>query len=84
MTDSIEHDILVYLRHLDAKMDQIMVLMQENREQLTAIKEGAANARRDWLVETEAAAIVSARLDRLEERVERIERRLGLIDAALH
>ena len=66
MADDPDNIVLVYLRRLDEKVDRIVDEMLDVKVRLTAVGEGLAG--------------VNRRLDRLEIRVERIERRLDLVD----
>ncbi len=66
MADDPDNIVLVYLRRLDEKVDRIVDEMLDVKVRLTAVEEGLAG--------------VNRRLDRLEIRVERIERRLDLVD----
>jgi len=58
--------ILQYQRRFDGKLDRVVDEMLDVKVRLTAVEEGLAG--------------VNPRLDRLEIRVERIERRLDLVD----
>ena len=58
--------ILVYLRRFDEKFDRVIDDMRDLKTRMTAVAEGLVGIHR--------------RLDRLETRVERIERRLDLVD----
>jgi hypothetical protein len=58
--------VLQYLRRFDAKLDRIVDEMPDVKVRLAAVEEGLAG--------------VNRRLDRLEIPVERIERRLDLVD----
>ncbi|MCO5131105.1 MAG: hypothetical protein M9932_11130 [Xanthobacteraceae bacterium] len=58
--------ILVYLRRFDEKLDRVIDDMRDLKIRATAVEEGLVGIHR--------------RLDRLETRVERIERRLDLVD----
>jgi len=66
MAEDPDNIVLVYLRRLDEKVDRIVDEMLDVKVRLTAVEEGLAGV--NW------------RLDRLEIRVERIERRLDLVD----
>jgi archaellum component FlaC len=57
---------LGYLRRFDERLDRVIDEMLDVKVRLTAVEEGLAGANR--------------RLDRLEIRVESIERRLDLVD----
>ena len=58
--------VLQYLRRFDEKLDRVIDEMLDVKVRLTAVGEGLAG--------------VNRRLDRLEIRVERVERRLDLVD----
>ena len=81
MSDSPDNLVLVLLRRLDAKFDRMAEDMQDVRQRLTSVELGLAAVRREVAVLAEADAHLSARIDRLGERMERIERRLDLAPA---
>jgi hypothetical protein len=58
--------VVQYLRRFDAKLDRVVDEMLDVKVPLTAVEEGLAG--------------VNRRLDRIEVRVERVERRLDLAD----
>lgn len=58
--------ILRYLRSIDTKLDRVIDDLHDLKTRVTSLEEGLAG--------------VNRRLDRLEVRVERIERRLELVD----
>lgn len=66
MSDQPADLVLVFLRRLDAKMDRLIDDVHDAKVRLTGVEEAVAGCNR--------------RLDRLETRIERIERRLDLID----
>ena len=66
MVDEPDNLILQYFRRFDAKLDRVVDEMLDVKVRLTAVGEGLAG--------------VNRRLDRLEVRGERIERRLDLVD----
>jgi archaellum component FlaC len=68
MVDEPENLILSLLRRMDAKLDRVIDDVQDLKVRMTAVEEALVGVHR--------------RLDRLEVRVERIERRLDLVDAA--
>ncbi len=65
MADEPDNLVLVYLRRLDEKVDRLIDDVQDLKVRMTHVEEGLAG--------------VNRRLDRLEVRVERIERRLDLV-----
>ena len=66
MADEPEDLLSVYMRRLDAKMDRLIDDMADVKIRLTNLEEGQA--------------VMNRRMDRLEARVERIERSLDLVD----
>ena len=68
MVDEPENVILALLRRMDAKLDRVIDDVQDLKVRMTSVEEALVGVHR--------------RLDRLEVRVERIERRLDLVDAA--
>jgi archaellum component FlaC len=66
MVDAPDNLVLQYLRRFDEKLDRVVDEMLDVKVRLTAVEEGLAG--------------VNRRLDRLEVRVERIERRLNLVE----
>jgi archaellum component FlaC len=60
--------VLVLLRRIDERTERMAEDLQDLKVRVTSVEEGLAG--------------VNRRLDRLEGRVERIERRLELTDAA--
>jgi archaellum component FlaC len=67
MADEPDNIVLTYLRRIDAKLDRVIDDVQDLKVRMTNVEEGLAG--------------VNRRLDRLEVRVERIERRLDLVDS---
>jgi hypothetical protein len=66
MADEPDNILLQYMRRFDEKLDRVIDEMLDVKVRMTAFEEGLAG--------------VNRRLDRLELRVERIERRLDLVD----
>jgi len=66
MTTEPDNIVLQYLRRFDEKLDRVVDEMQDVKVRLTALEEGLAG--------------INRRLDRLDGRVERIERPLDLVE----
>ena len=64
MTENVENLILERLRRMDEKLDRIGEMGRENRERLGHLEE--------------AYVSISRRVDRIDDRLERIEKRLDL------
>jgi archaellum component FlaC len=68
MAQEPDNVVLVLLRKIDERTDRMANDLQDLKVRVTSVEEGLAG--------------VNRRLDRLEGRVERIERRLELTDVA--
>jgi len=66
MADEPDNILLQYMRRFDEKLDRVVDEMLDVKVRLTAVEQGLAG--------------INRRLDPLELRVERIERRLDLVD----
>ena len=67
MAEEPDNIVLVLLRRIDERTERMAEDLQDLKVRVTAVEEGLAG--------------VNRRLDRLDARVERIERRLELTDA---
>ncbi len=67
MAEEPDNIVLVMLRRMDAKLDRLVDDVQDLKVRVTSLEEGQAGIHR--------------RLDRMELRIERIERRLDLVGA---
>lgn len=67
MSEQPENLMLVYLRRIDEKVDRLTDDLRELRARMGGVEQGVAQ--------------LSARIDRLTDRVERVERRLELSPA---
>ena len=78
MSDAPENLTLVFLRRLDAKIDRLAEDMREVKQRLTGLEIVVGN-----LAATESShyAMTAERVDRLSQRIERIETRLDLREA---
>jgi len=74
MIDQPHNLMLVLLREMDAKLDRLLGDMQEAKGRLTSLERQIALLHGDF-------AGQSARIDRIELRLERIERQLELAPA---
>lgn len=78
MTENIENLILEHLERFQIGQDRIERKLEEVVTRLGALEIGVASVRRDFAHAEENAAAISVRVDRLNERLDRIERRLEL------
>jgi hypothetical protein len=78
MSDQPESLMLVFLRRLDAKMDGLVQDIAELKYRMTAVEIQLGS-----MASTDQShyASLALRLDRHEARLERIERRLDLVEA---
>ena len=79
MADEPEKIVLAMLRRLDGKMDEMSHDIRDINQRLTTLEIAVAN-----LAATEAShyANLVLRVDRVEERMARIEKRLDLVEPA--
>ena len=66
MAEEPDNLTLVYLRRLDPKMDRVLEDVQDLKVRMTHVEEGLAG--------------VNRRLDRMDTRPDKVERRLELVD----
>jgi hypothetical protein len=77
MTDEPESLTRRFLRRLDTKMDQVIDTVREHSQRLTALEIAVGNLA---AAEMTHYASTAARVDRMGERLDRIERRLDLTE----
>jgi hypothetical protein len=76
MSDEPDKLILVDLRRLDAKLDGVIDVQGDQGRRLTSLEIAVANLA---ATETSHYANLALRVDRVDERLLRIERRLDLV-----
>jgi hypothetical protein len=78
MSEEPDNFILVFLRRLDGKIDQVLQTLGDHGRRLTALELAVGN-----LAATEMShyANTAMRIDNMSERIDRIERRLDLREA---
>ncbi len=74
MANEPENILLVYLRRLDEKMDRIIEDVQDVKRPLTSLEAAVAMVHGDF-------AGQSLRIDRIETRLDKIDRRLDIGNA---
>jgi len=77
MSDDPDNLMLVYLRRLDAKLDQVIETQRDHGRRLTSLEIAPGNAA---ATEMNHYANTSLRADRVDDRLDRIERLLDLKD----
>ena len=82
MTDlsNVESLVLEHLRHIRARVDQIADDVGELKMRMGNVEAGIAGVRREVLQADETDIRQQMTLDKLTARVERIERRLDLVE----
>ena len=82
MTDlrNVESLVLEHLRHIRARVDQIADDVGELKLRMSSVENGIVQMRRDVLQADETDIRQQITLDQLAARVERIERRLDLVE----
>ena len=81
MSDDPTDLVLEPLRAIRSDLSDVRETLREHGHRVNRIELGLAGLRRDQALDAEQSAHVEARLDRLGERIGRIEERLDLKDA---
>lgn len=80
MAEEPENIVLAYLRRIDLNVKDLQRGQSEVLNRLNRLEEGVARVRRDQANDAETVAHLQAQVDRLREQIERINRRLDLVD----
>ena len=78
MSDNTEHLVLEHLWHIRGRVDLIADDMKEVKHGLSALESSLSLVRREIIVGDEAGARQQVSIDRIMDRLERIENRLEL------
>jgi predicted trehalose synthase len=78
MTEGVENLILEPLKRFHAGQERIERKLDEVVTRLGHVETGLAGLRREFAYAEESAASMGVRMDRINERIERIEKRLEL------
>jgi hypothetical protein len=78
MTDNIENMLLEHLKRFQATLERIERKQEETITRIGHLEVSVAGLRRDIAHGEEVDASGAVRIDRLSERIDRIERRLEL------
>ena len=76
--ENVENLVIEHLKRFQAGQDRIERKIEEVITRIGHLEIGLAAIRRDFAHAEEQAATMSVRMDRMSERIERIERRLEL------
>lgn len=80
MSENLETLVLEHLRHIRGRVDQIADDTKEVKLRLSSFESSMALVRREIIIGDETGARQQATIDRIMDRLERIERRLELQD----
>lgn len=80
MSDQPDNLVLVYLRRIDERLERIELDMRDVKRRLTALEESQARMHHDIAAIRGDYAGLQLRMDRFDERLARIERRLDLAE----
>jgi ubiquinone biosynthesis protein UbiJ len=80
VTDAPDNLVLELLRAIRGDIAKLQTGQMEILTRLGRLEEGQARIRRDTGADAETVAHVQAQMDQLRGRLERIERRLDIID----
>ena len=72
--------VLEHLRAIRADVHEIKTVQREHGHRLSRLEVGVAALRRDQADDAENSAHLSARMDAMREEIDRIKRRLDIID----
>jgi archaellum component FlaC len=79
MTENVESLVLDHLRHIRGRVDQIGEDIQDLKHRMSSLESAMVGVKREITHGDETDARQQVSIDRLLERVERIERRLELL-----
>jgi len=74
VSDATDNIVLVYLRRMDGKLDRLVENVADLGRRVTSLETKVALLHGDFAAQSE-------RIDRIELRLERIERRLDIVPA---
>ena len=80
MADDPANLVLEHLRAIRADVHEIKTVQKEHGHKLTSLEIGVAGLRREQAGDAENVAYMEARMDKLHDEIERIKRRLEIID----
>ena len=80
MTENVESVIIEHLRHIRGRVDRIAEDMSDMKHRMSSLESAMVLVKREVSAGDETDARQQLSLDRLLDRIERIERRLELTD----
>lgn len=81
MSDEPDNLVLVYLRRIDARLERMDDDIQDLKRRMTAVEDGIARLHHEIAGIRGDYAGLQLRMDRFDDRLARIERRLDLAEA---
>ena len=78
MTNNIENLMLEHLKRFQGTLERVERKIDDLTERVGRIEISTAGHRRELAITDENAAAISVRVDKMNERIDRIERRLEL------
>ena len=81
MNDEPDNLMLVDLRRLDGKMDTVIGDLRDLRNRVGLLEAGLTNVRREISISFESYGSLAVRMDGIDDRLSRIERRLDIVHA---
>lgn len=79
MSDNVESLVLEHLRHIRSRVDQIADDVSDIKHRMSGLENSMILVRREVALGDETAARQQVAIDKLGDRIERLERRLELI-----
>ncbi len=79
MTEPADNLVIEHLRHIRGRVDRIAEDMTDLKQRISSLETAMVGVKREVTAGDETDLRHQASIDRLAERVERIERRLDLI-----
>ena len=78
MSEKVENLILEHLRGMRGSQDRVEQELREIKNRITNLESGVAGIRREWAHDNDKIVQQQIGLDHLNERIEKIEKRLDI------
>lgn len=79
MTDNVENIVLEHLRHIRGRVDQIADDMSDLKHRMSSLESAMVSVKHEVAYGDETDARQQVTLDKLVDRIQRIEKRLELL-----
>ena len=80
MSEASENLVLEHLRHIRSRVDSIAEDVGDIKHRLTSLESATARGRGELVMQQEEVYRQQGALDRMKERIERIEHRFDLLE----